>query len=152
MREFWVSSGHHLSRQNEAGELVATPELMTAWLARPELAPPPEACDAERALHASLLADPFSNVTERDIAALADVDARENWTFFIRFRDRLIAAPSIEQAYRDLARAALLVLPGQAVLLSPACASFDMFRNYGHRAEVFVGAVQRIAEEDGQPC
>jgi UDP-N-acetylmuramoylalanine--D-glutamate ligase len=56
---------------------------------------------------------------------------------------------SLEEA---VARAALLVLPGQAVLLSPACASFDMFRNYGHRAEVFVGAVQRIAEEDGQPC
>jgi len=27
-----------------------------------------------------------------------------------------------------------------------------MFRNYGHRAQVFVEAVQRIAEEDGQPC
>jgi UDP-N-acetylmuramoylalanine--D-glutamate ligase len=38
------------------------------------------------------------------------------------------------------------------VLLSPACASFDMFRNYGHRAQVFVEAVQRVAEEDGQPC
>ena len=33
-------------------------------------------------------------------------------------------------------------LPGDAVLLSPACASLDMFRNYAHRAEVFVAAVQ----------
>jgi UDP-N-acetylmuramoylalanine--D-glutamate ligase len=33
-------------------------------------------------------------------------------------------------------------LPGDAVLLSPACASLDMFRNYVHRAEVFVAAVQ----------
>ena len=65
LREFWVSSGHHLSRQNEAGELVATPELMMAWLARPELAPPPEACDAERALHAALLADPFRDGERR---------------------------------------------------------------------------------------
>ena len=32
--------------------------------------------------------------------------------------------------------------PGDAVLLSPACASFDMFRNYAHRAEVFRAAVQ----------
>ncbi len=111
MREFWVSSGHHLSRQNKAGELLATPELMTAWLARPELAPPPEACDAERELHKALLADPFRAVTERDIAALADADARENWTFFIRFRDRLASAPSIEQAYRDLALAQRIDLP-----------------------------------------
>ncbi len=36
--------------------------------------------------------------------------------------------------------------PGDAVLLSPACASLDMFRNYGHRAEVFVAAVQALAE------
>ena len=41
----------------------------------------------------------------------------------------------------------MLAQPGDAVLLSPACASFDMFRNYKHRAEVFVGAVRAIQEE-----
>ena len=39
---------------------------------------------------------------------------------------------------------------GDAVLLSPACASLDMFRNYGHRAEVFVQAVQAWAHEYGE--
>jgi UDP-N-acetylmuramoylalanine--D-glutamate ligase len=39
--------------------------------------------------------------------------------------------------------------PGDAVLMSPACASFDMFRNYPHRAEVFRAAVQSIADEAG---
>jgi UDP-N-acetylmuramoylalanine--D-glutamate ligase len=38
---------------------------------------------------------------------------------------------------------------GDAVLLSPACASLDMFRNYGHRAEVFVAEVRAIAQERG---
>ncbi len=38
---------------------------------------------------------------------------------------------------------------GDAVLLSPACASFDMFRHYEHRAQVFVEAVRALAEEHG---
>jgi UDP-N-acetylmuramoylalanine--D-glutamate ligase len=39
---------------------------------------------------------------------------------------------------------------GDAVLLSPACASLDMFRNYAHRAEVFVAEVQAIASAGGE--
>jgi UDP-N-acetylmuramoylalanine--D-glutamate ligase len=42
--------------------------------------------------------------------------------------------------------------PGDAVLLSPACASLDMFRDYTHRADVFVEAVLELAREAGQPC
>ncbi|KQY89169.1 UDP-N-acetylmuramoyl-L-alanine--D-glutamate ligase [Pelomonas sp. Root1444] len=38
---------------------------------------------------------------------------------------------------------------GDSVLLSPACASLDMFRNYAHRAEVFVATVQQLADDRG---
>jgi UDP-N-acetylmuramoylalanine--D-glutamate ligase len=45
--------------------------------------------------------------------------------------------------------AAQLAQPGDAVLLSPACASFDMFKNYAHRADVFRQAVADIAADRG---
>ena len=44
-----------------------------------------------------------------------------------------------------VARAFELSRPGDAILMSPACASWDMFRNYAHRAEVFVAAVEALA-------
>jgi Family of unknown function (DUF6352) len=119
MREFWVASGHHLTRRADHGGLVATPELIMAYLARPELMPPADACAAERNLHASLLADPLRIVAREDIAALADADARENWAFMINFRDRLIAAPSLEAVYAALARGGASDLP--PIFLSQLC-------------------------------
>ena len=58
----------------------------------------------------------------------------------------LVSAESMEQA---VALATQRARTGDAVLMSPACASFDMFRNYPHRAQVFRAAVQRIADEAG---
>ncbi|MDO5055764.1 MAG: UDP-N-acetylmuramoyl-L-alanine--D-glutamate ligase [Lautropia sp.] len=62
--------------------------------------------------------------------------------------------PLHEAADMDAAvqRAASLAQAGDVVLLSPACASFDMFSGYAERGRVFVEAVQRLATEAGQPC
>lgn len=54
---------------------------------------------------------------------------------------------SLEQAVQ---RAAAIAQPGDAVLLSPACASLDMFANYAHRAQVFIDAVREIGLSRGE--
>ena len=100
--DFWVACGHHLCDRDEDGRIHGTPDLWRAFCARPELVPPPEACDAERALHAALLADPLRAVPQAEIAALADADARENWEVFLSFRDRVTAAPNLEAAWLSL--------------------------------------------------
>lgn len=58
---------------------------------------------------------------------------------------RLIRAGDMADA---VARAYAAAQPGDAVLLSPACASYDMFRNYVHRAEVFAAAVADLARKE----
>lgn len=104
MKDFWLACGHHLLDRNEAGGLVATDDFLKIYLARPELVPPPDACPAETSLYADLMADPRRRVPPAAIAAIADADARENWTFMLAFRDRLLRHPTLEAAYLDLVR------------------------------------------------
>jgi hypothetical protein len=102
MRDFWLSCGHHLTDRHAGGGLLLTDALLKAYLARPELRPPPEACAAEQELHAALLADPRRPVGAGEIAAIADGEARENWTLMIAFRDHLLRHRTLEAAYLDL--------------------------------------------------
>jgi hypothetical protein len=104
MKDFWLSCGHHLLDREAGGGLVVTDEFLKAYLARPELAPPPDACAVERTLHAALLAEPRRPVAGTDIAAIADADARENWQLLIAFRDHLLRYPTLEAGYLALAR------------------------------------------------
>ena len=104
MKDFWISSGHHLLDRGSDGGLHVTDEFLKLYLARPELIPPAEACAVERTLHAALLADPRMLVSASDIDAIADDDARENWKLMVAFRDCLMRHATLEAAFRELVR------------------------------------------------
>jgi hypothetical protein len=106
-RDFWLASGHHLLDRNARGWLTVTDEFLKAYLARPELVPPLDACATERRIHATLLADPHEIITPSDIACIADADARENWRMMIAWRDHLVRNQTLEAAYLDIIRHAI---------------------------------------------
>lgn len=102
MKPFWVHSGLALLDTDEYGGLLVTDAFLSAYLERPEIAPVPESCAAERALHAGLLAAPRAPVEASTIASILDFDAQENWRIFLRFRERLLTAPTLQAAYLEL--------------------------------------------------
>ena len=102
MPDFWPSCGYRLLAVDDDRRLRVRDDFLRSYLLRPELAPVRESCRAEIALHETLLADPRAGVTEHEIAAVADPDARDNLRIWLRFRDRLLDAPTLEAAYVGL--------------------------------------------------
>lgn len=104
-RDFWRNSGFHLMHRDDAGHLVVTPDLIRAYLFRPEVTPVEDSCAAELALHEALVEDPFRAVSELELGAIADSDTGDNYRVVLRFRDRLVAAGTLERAYINLFQA-----------------------------------------------
>ncbi len=104
MTDFWHSCGHHFLDREGSGGYVVTDDFLKVYLARPEVIPPPDACGAERNLHAALIADPRRAVAASEIMQIADTDGRENWEILIGFRDHLLRHKTLEAAYVDLMR------------------------------------------------
>ncbi|HEY8947148.1 MAG TPA: UDP-N-acetylmuramoyl-L-alanine--D-glutamate ligase [Polyangiaceae bacterium] len=94
--------------------------------------------------------DPLVRALEQKGRAVVVIgEAAERIGSAIGDRLPVVRAASMEEAVRA---AASLAAPGDAVLLSPACSSFDMFQSYAHRGDAFVAAVQRLAAEtEGSP-
>ena len=102
MPDFWPSCGYRLLTVDEDRRLRVRDDFLRGYLLRPELAPVRESCRTEIALHEALLADPRARVSEDEVAAIADPDARDNLRIWLKFRDRLLAAPTVEAAYVGL--------------------------------------------------
>jgi Family of unknown function (DUF6352) len=153
MTDFWHSCGHHFLDRDESGGYVVTDDFLKVYLARPELIPPPDACSAERNLHAALIADPRRSVTASEIMAIAEADARENWEILIAFRDHLIHHRTLEAAYIDLMRRGVGRTPplfiNQLVHVILRNALDDVADPYTLRAAELFFRTQRVTLHDG---
>lgn len=157
MDYFWPSSGFGEIERNERGWLLPTDNYLRRFLARPELALVPESCKAELALHAGLVDSPSRSVTPGEVLALQDADARDSYTLFLRFRDGLLAAGTLEAYYLSLFTAGgaghinipplFVDLLAQAITHSLLADSTDA---YEVRAGEMLFRSQRISTEGGQ--
>lgn len=102
MPDFWPSCGYRLLAAAPGGRLAISDAFLKSYLLRPELAPQPDSCAAELALHGQLIASPRSEVREAQVASISEPDARDNYRIWLRFRHRLLAAPTLEGAYMAL--------------------------------------------------
>jgi len=152
--DFWPDCGFHGLERDPRGWLVPTAVYVQWLLARPELALVPESCAAETALHESLAAAPLRAVLPADLAAMEDADARENYTVFLRFRDALCAAGTLEAYYLKLMRGGAVNVP--AVFIDALVQA--MLRNLLNdcndaveaRAAEMLFRPQRVTQQDGR--
>ena len=100
--DFWPACGYRLLDQDANGHLVVTDEFLRYLLERPELAPIAASCPAEMALHEQLLETPRAVIEPAALQALQDTDAADNYAVWLRFRTRMLAAPTLEGSYMAL--------------------------------------------------
>ena len=104
MNDFWRSCGYVLLDRTPEGHLVVTDGFLRHLMERPELAPVPESCAGELALREFLLDDPRAEVPPALLAAVSDENARESYGIWLRFRQRLLAHPTLEASYAAIFR------------------------------------------------
>ena len=157
MQNFWPSSGFTFLQRNERGWLLPTDGYLRLFLVRPELAPVLDSCPAELALHAALTDFPSRPVTPAELQAVQDEDARESYTHFLRFRDGLLAAGTLEAYYLSLfprdGSGRITIAPLFIDLLAQAITHHllqDSTDAYEVRAGEMLFRSQRISMQDGQ--
>ena len=157
MQNFWPSSGFSPLQRNPRGWLLPTDDYLRYFLARPELAPVAESCQAEQALHATLQALPSRPVTPAELHKVQDQDARESYHHFLRFRDGLLAAGTLEAYYLGLfssgAKGVITIPPLFIDLVAQAIVHnllHDSGDAYEVRAAEMLFRPQRISTQDGQ--
>ncbi|MDO8419194.1 MAG: DUF6352 family protein [Rubrivivax sp.] len=151
---FWPGCGYAQLVRDERGWLRPGDDWLRLFLERPELALVDESCAAERALHAALTESPTRKVTAERLSRLQDADARENYAVFLRFRDALMAAGTLQAFYIGLFHRGSIDTPPlfidllvQAMLRGLLDGRDDAFEA---RAAELLFRPQRITVQDGR--
>jgi hypothetical protein len=83
-------------------QLLVTDAFLRTYLLRPELNLLPESCQMERALHQRLTDNPRASISPTEIATMADSDIAVNYQVWLRYREKLLLASSLESFYMGL--------------------------------------------------
>lgn len=100
--DFWPDSGYRHTRPDPQGWLQPQSAYWLTFLNRPELALVSESCQAEQRLHHQLQRNPLLRVNEASLALIADGDVRQNYRWFLRFRDEVLTSGTLETFYLSL--------------------------------------------------
>jgi Family of unknown function (DUF6352) len=154
MQHIWTACGHQHLNPNERGWLAPSPDYWRLWLQRSEMALVPESCKEEVRLHKALLEAPLMQVTPASLKAFKDEDARENYELFLRFRDDVQSAGSLESAYMGWLQSGNIQLPPlfiDVVVQAIVCQMLsDVDDAWVWRAAELLFRRQRITVRDGR--
>jgi hypothetical protein len=152
--DFWRASGHHLLETDADGWLRVSDDFLRAYFLRPELVPVEQSCAEELRLHQELVEQPRLEVTANRLERLADPDARDNYRTMLRFREGLLARPTLEAAYLDLVRGGIEGVPplflDQLVHVILRQALADCTDPFRLRAAELLFREQRVTIQDGR--
>jgi hypothetical protein len=152
--DFWLSCGFDGLVASQAGMLTPTDAYWRWLLARPELVLLPESCPAERRLHGALLEAPTKAINPEALKAFKDPDARESYTYFLRFRDGVLAAGTLEAYYAKLFRASAITIPPLFIDMMVQAILRNILGNETDaqvlRAAEFLFRSQRVASSEGR--
>ena len=157
MQNPWPSGLSAFPLRNDRGWLLPSDEYFRGFLARPELAPVAGSCPAELALHDALLKFPSMPVTPAGLQTVQDADVRESYRLFLRFRDGLLAAGTLEAYYLSLFPRdgmGLINIPPLFIDLLAQAITYGLLNDSADAYEVRAGEMlfrsQRISSQDGQ--
>ena len=152
MQDFWPSCGFDRVQRNAGGWLAPNDAWWRLALRLPQLQLVDESCAHEHELHAALLEAPTRCVSAHMLDAMADADAADNYRLWLRFRDAVRAAGTLEAWYLALMRSGEVDIPPlfidrvvQAIVRNVLDDAVDAFEV---RAAELLFRPQRISRHD----